>query len=164
LADNDNFIVWWNKVLSKMIVDLKKDLEMIVKWLKDSGLVVNSSKTDLCLFHRNDQPEVHVRISGSLVKSNKSMNVLGVTFDCKLNWKEHVALTIKKSNAALFAVKMIKRYFKPKEQNILLNAYYYSVLYYNSEIWLTPSLHAGPKQQILAASPMLYVHVLLYIM
>ncbi len=47
---------------------------------------------------------------------------------------------------------MIKRYFKPKEQKILLNAYYYSVLYYNSEIWLTPSLHAGPKQQLLAAS------------
>ena len=66
---DDNFIIRWNKVLSKLIVDLEKDLEMIVKWLKDSGLVVNSSKTDLCLFHHNDQPEVHVRISGSLVKT-----------------------------------------------------------------------------------------------
>ena len=66
---DDNFIIRWNKVLSKLIVDLEKDLEMIVKWLKDSGLVVNSSKTDLCLFHHNDQPEVHVRISGSLVKA-----------------------------------------------------------------------------------------------
>jgi GDP-D-mannose dehydratase len=84
--------------------------------------VVNSSKTDLCLFHRNDQPEVHVRISGILVKSNKSINVLGVTFDCKLDWKEHVANTIKKSNTALYPVKMIKKFFKPNEQKLLLNA------------------------------------------
>jgi hypothetical protein len=142
---NDNLIIRWNKVLSKLIVDLEKDLEMIVKWLIDSGLVVNSSKTDLRLFHRNDQPEVHVRISGSLFKSNKSMNVLGVIFDCKLDWSKHVALTIKKSNSALFAVKMIKKYFKPNEQKILLHAYYYSVLYYNSEIWLTPLCMLDPK-------------------
>jgi hypothetical protein len=69
----------------KLIVDLEKELEMTVKLLKDSGLVVNSSKTDICLFHRYDQPEVQVRILGSMVKSNKSINVLGVTFDCKLD-------------------------------------------------------------------------------
>jgi hypothetical protein len=103
-------------VQSKLIVDLEKELEMIVKWLKDSGLVVNSSKTDLCLFHRNDQSDIQVRISGTLIKSNKSMNVLGVTFDCKLDWKEHVALAIKKSNAALFVVKMIKKNFD--QQNL----------------------------------------------
>jgi hypothetical protein len=89
---------------------------------KDSRLVVNSSKTDLCLFHRNnDQPEIQVRISETIVKSNKSMNVLGVTFDCKLNWTKHVALTIKKSNVSLYAIKMIKRYFKFNEQKMLHN-------------------------------------------
>jgi hypothetical protein len=77
------------------------------------------------------------------------MKVLGVTLDCKLDWKEHITLTIKISNAALFAIKMIKKYFRTPEQKILLNAHY-SVLYYNLEIWLTPSLHSGPKQQILA--------------
>jgi hypothetical protein len=82
---DDNFVVMWKRVLSKLIVDLEKELEMITKWLKDSGLVVNSSKTDLCLFHINDQPEIHVRILDILVKRNKSMNVLVVTFDCKLD-------------------------------------------------------------------------------
>ena len=27
---------------------------MITKWPKGSGLVVNESKTEVCLFHRND--------------------------------------------------------------------------------------------------------------
>jgi hypothetical protein len=47
---------------------------------------------------------------------------------------------------------MIKKFFKLHEQKQLLNAYFYSILYYNSEIWLTPSLHTGPKQQLLSAS------------
>jgi hypothetical protein len=68
---------------------------MIVKWLKDSGLVVNNNKTDVCLFHRNDQLPVTVKVSGALVMSKKSMNVLGVIFDSKLNWKEHIANAIK---------------------------------------------------------------------
>jgi hypothetical protein len=34
----------------------------------------------------------------------------------------------------------------------MLNTIYYPVLYYNSEIWLTPSLQTGPNQQLVSAS------------
>jgi hypothetical protein len=80
------------------------------------------------------------------------MNVLGVTFDSKLNLSEQVSNAIAKSNKTLYAIKMIKRFFKPNEIKILLNTHFYPVLYYNSEIWLTPYLQAGPRQQLLAAS------------
>jgi hypothetical protein len=85
---DDNFIVLWKRILSKLIVNLEKELEMIIKRLKDSGLVVNNGKTEACLFHRNDQTHVTIMIAGTPVKSLKSMNVLGVTFDSKLNWQE----------------------------------------------------------------------------
>jgi hypothetical protein len=32
------------------------------------------------------------------------------------------------------------------------SGYYYPVLYYNAEIWLTPFLHTSPRQQLLSAS------------
>jgi hypothetical protein len=35
-----NFVVWRNEQLSALIENLECDLEMIVKWLKDSGLKV----------------------------------------------------------------------------------------------------------------------------
>jgi hypothetical protein len=82
---DDNFIILWNKFLPSLVVDLEKELEMICKWLRDSGLVVNSSKTELCLFHRNDQPVIEIRVCNDPMKCQKSMNVLGVTFDSKLN-------------------------------------------------------------------------------
>ena len=52
---DDNFCLVWNKEIGALIVDLKRKLEMITKWLRDSGLVVNQSKTEICLFHKKDQ-------------------------------------------------------------------------------------------------------------
>ena len=83
---DDNFCVESDKVLSVLISNLEMRLEMITKWLKDSGLVVNESKTKVCLFHGNDQPLIQIRLQDVLITSKKSMNVLGVIFDSKLTW------------------------------------------------------------------------------
>ena len=37
----DNLIIHWNHCLQKLINYMKKDLEAVTKWLKDSGLKVN---------------------------------------------------------------------------------------------------------------------------
>ena len=57
---------------------------LITKWLKDSGLKVNENKTELCLFYRKDTPQIEIAINNVMIKSMKSMNVLGVEFDSKL--------------------------------------------------------------------------------
>ena len=59
---DDNFCVVWNRDLVRLIDDLERRLEMIVKWLKRSGLVVNEGKTEICLFHTNDQLKITVML------------------------------------------------------------------------------------------------------
>ena len=71
--------------------------------------------------------------------SKKSMNVLGVVFDSKLNWSTHVAKAIVKAKKALIAQKLIKRFFSISEMRTLLDANFYSILYYNAVVWLTLS-------------------------
>ena len=149
---DDNFVVVWNNQISDVILNLERDLEMITKWLKDSGLKVNESKTETCLFHQNDQPIVTIKIQGSSIKSSKTMNVLGVLFDSKLTWGPQVAHTIAKANRALYAIRMIKKHFTSGQIKTLLTSYFYSVLYYNSEIWLTPSLCSDSRNKLLSAS------------
>ena len=112
----------------------------ITKWLRDSGLVVNESKTEICLFHRNDQPVIKVKIQEVIITSNKSMNVLGVISDSKLNWNLQVASCISKSKKKLFALRLLKRCFAPSQMRVLLDSQFYSALYYNSVIWLTTEL------------------------
>ena len=41
---DDNFVIKFNKFMPQLLNDMKKTLEMIIKWLKDSGLKVNDAK------------------------------------------------------------------------------------------------------------------------
>ena len=87
---------------------------VIVNWLSKSGMKVNEQKTDLCLFYKRDVASISIILSGQVISSNKTINVLGVIFDSKLQWSDHIALTIKKSFNALNAIKLIKKFFTPK--------------------------------------------------
>ena len=49
-ADN-NFVVRWNQCVKSLIVDVQTSFKIIIKWLRQSGLKVNESKTKMCLFH-----------------------------------------------------------------------------------------------------------------
>ena len=149
---DDNFCLEWNTDLELLIVNLEKKLEMITKWLRDSGLVVNESKTEICLFHKKDQPSVNIRIDNVLIKSKKSMNVLGVVFDSKLTWNDQIAHCISKAKKALFALRLLRKFFNNNEMRTLLDSNFYSVLYYNAIIWLTPELNANLKHNLLTIS------------
>ena len=127
-------------------------LKIISKWLKDSGLKINENKTEICLFHRNDHAPITITINGITIKSKSSMNVLGVQFDSKLSWHDQISKSINKAKRTLHAINLIKKYFNADELKGLLTSNYYSVLYYNSEIWNLPTLCTQQKQKLLSAS------------
>ena len=149
---DDNFILEFNSKINELIPNMERKLEMITKWLKDSGLKVNETKTEICLFHRNDTQTITLTLQDAVIKSKKSMNVLGVTFDSKLNWSIQTANAINKANKSLFAIKAISKFFKKEEIKTLLTSNFYSTLYYNSEIWLSNLLDPNSKQMLLSAS------------
>ena len=149
---DDNFVVRWNTCMEALILDMEKDLEMMTKWLKESGLKVNEEKTELCAFHRMDCRPVTITLNQVQIKSVTSMNVLGVQFDTKLNWSCQINNCIKKSKAALHAIRLIKGYFTKAEMRQLITSNFYSILYYNSEIWHLPKLNPLLKIHLLAAS------------
>ena len=80
------------------------------------------------------------------------MNVLGVLFDCKLNWNAHVASAICKAKKTLYALRLLRKFFNDQEMRLLLDSHFYSTLYYNSVLWLNPCLDSVTKQSILSVS------------
>jgi hypothetical protein len=80
------------------------------------------------------------------------MNVLGITFDSKLQWSKQVANVVKKSTKALHAIWLIRPYFSFSELRSLLTSNFYSILYYNSEVWHLPTLNPVSKNHLQAAS------------
>ena len=93
-----------------------------------------------------------MNIYDKTITSNKSINILGLIFDSKLQWSDHIARTIKRSTKALNAIKLIKKFFTQNELITLVTSNFYSILYYNSEIWHLPSLKATLKQKLLSTS------------
>ena len=77
------------------------------------------------------------------------MNVLGVLFNFKLTWANHILKQINRANKALHAIKLIRKY---KEILTLLTSNFYSILYYNSKVWHLPSLKIQIKQLLLSVS------------
>ena len=125
---------------------------MITKWLRDSGLVVNEGKTEICLFHKRDQQKVSIKINGTQILTKNFINVLGVTFDSKLNWSVHIANCISKAKKSLYALRLLRPFFCKNKMRTLLDSNFYSILYYNSTIWLSPDLSSACKHDLLAVS------------
>ena len=140
--------------LDQLILDMQRKIEAMTKWLRDSGLTVNEAKTECCLFYKNDHQLINIKINDVTIRSKPSINVLGVLFDSKLNWSTQVAQTIMKAKKTLHAIKLIRKFFRKDELKQLLTSNFFSVLYYNCEVWLTPMMDPRSKQQLLAASTM----------
>ena len=70
-----------------------------------------------------DQPCINVWVFNVVVKSLKSMNVLGVIFDSKLTWSIHIANTIMKARKALNGLRLLKKHFNTIEMRNLVDWY-----------------------------------------
>ena len=149
---DDKYVLVENKEKSVVITHIQQKLKRVIEWLTKSGMKVNEAKTDLCLFYKHDTTPIRISLNGQLVISNSKINVLGVIFDSKLQWYDQVAHTLKKANSALYAIKMISRFFTFRELVSLITSNFYSILFYNSEIWHIPSLNSNLKQKILSSS------------
>ena len=140
------FVGWvWGEGTLGYFLKLRTHIDL--KWRRASGLKVNEYNTKICLFYRTTPPTITLNIGNQIVTSKESMNVLGVIFDATLKWSQQVETTLKKANSASFAIKMIAKFFSNKELNDIITACYYSILYYNADIWLIPAL--SPKLKLM---------------
>ena len=60
--------------------------------------------------------------------------------------------TISKSKQALFAINLIRKFLTKSELLQVITSNYYSILYYNSEIWHIPTNTHRCKTQLMSAS------------
>ena len=60
-------------------------------------LIVNESKTELCLFHRKDHLPITIFLNRQQISLINEIKLLGVTLNSKLQWTPQVAKSIKKA-------------------------------------------------------------------
>jgi hypothetical protein len=145
---NCKFKISFEQFQSEVLLKTRK----IIKWLKGSGLKVNEKKTELCIFHQSGNTDGNLLIDNDLITSKNEINVLGITFDSKLQWSSQVSRAIRGANTSLQAIKLIRKYFTTPEIVQLLTSNFYSKFYYGSKIWHIPILNQNCKKMLLSAS------------
>ena len=149
---DDNYTIATGKDLNETIGRVKMKSNTLINWLKDSGMQVNSSKTEFCIFFRNDTRPISIILDGEVVTSKNEMKILGVTFDAKLQWSSHVNKTLLKCKKSLQAIQLISRFFNVDEKINIITSLFYSKLYYAAEVWLVPSLKQTFYKKLLSLS------------
>ena len=86
------------------------------------------------------------------MRSKNVINVLGVLFDSKIQCSLQVAQAVNKSKRALHAIKLVSKYLTKIEIKQILTSNFYSVLYYNCEVWMMQTLSPILKRHLLSAS------------
>ena len=149
---DDKFVPMIGDDKTELARNMESTLENIRKWIKHSGLKINEKKTEICLFYKHESEPVNVIIGEDLVTTANSINILGITFDSKMTWTLQIRNAIAKSSRALNAISIIRRYFNTNELLQLVTSNFYSVLYYNSEVWNLDTLKQFDKNLLLTAS------------
>ena len=78
------------------------------------GKKVIESKTECCIFYKNNTTPKTLIIGGTEVTASQTINMLGITFNSKLSWGLLAATTISKAERASNVLKLIRKFFNTK--------------------------------------------------
>ena len=149
---DDNYLIRGNKIKEVALQRLQFQVQKVQKWLTGSGLKVNVEKTEIVIFHKKDTATTSIKINEVEIHTKKQMSVLGVIFDSKLEWSLQTENSVRKARSALQGLRIINKYFTTPERLVLITSFFYSQLYYGSQVWLIPSLKASLKSKLFSAS------------
>lgn len=150
-ADDNYFLVCADDSNS-VISSLELKLHVAQEWLKKSDLIVNLKKTEFIVFENNKQNNYEIDILGEKIKNKNSVNVLGILFDSKLNWSNHIEKVISTSKKDCFMLKKLGPFFLPEELSKIMTAMIFSKFYYGAVIWLNPFNLKSNSNRLLSAS------------
>jgi len=123
----------------------------LIDWLTNNGMKVNIAKTELVVFGRK-YTEIQVDIKGVNLCSKKTMRVLGVSFDYKMEWSNHINDVTKAVQKIQFGIRCLKKFLEPSELLMLVTTLGFSKLYYGAAVWLSRSLHSINQKQLIRTS------------
>ena len=69
---DDNFMIEWSLCQVELKTNMENKLKLVTEWLSNSGLKVNETKTELCIFYKSDTNQMVLNLNGIEIKSSNS--------------------------------------------------------------------------------------------
>ncbi len=142
---DDSYLIFDGGSWSDVSQTAGNDTTKVVEWLKDIGMVVNTSKTESIFFSKQDQ-NLEVDVSSCKIKVGKTMRVLGVIFVSKMSWEAHINNISSNIKKKIHALRKISSDLNHSECLSVAHGSIYSVLYYAVGTWLNDNLSIKLKR------------------
>ena len=134
---DDNTPYEVNTHLKDVITTLEKNMSILSTWSSDNYLKMNVDKCHLLVAKHTD--EVTMEIGHTIIKGEKSVKLLGINIDNKLDFKEHVTNLCKKASNKLQALARIASFIDTTKLRCLMKAFIESQFSYCPLIWMFDS-------------------------
>ena len=123
--------LWLEKIQpTKALDDIGENL---IKCFSHNQMKLN---TDKCHVLLNSQGPNTIKIGNLCLKNSSCEKMLGINFDCKLKFKNHIDEICKKASRKLNALARIAPYVGIRKRRTLRNAFFKSQFNYYTLIWM----------------------------
>ena len=133
---DDTAILISDRDINTLNYKVNNELKNITTWVETNRLSLNLQKTTYLVITNQKNPvQLEIKVKSIAINRSTSAKLLGVIFDEKLSFKEHINYLVKKLSYANYAFLKIRNFF-PKY--ILQNLYYslvYPHLIYCLPVW-----------------------------
>ena len=128
---DDNTIYTSKKDVKEVLKVLEKESKSAIDWFKTNDMTVNSDKFQAMILSSDKKEKKYdLNINNSIISSEKSVTLLGIEIDNKLNFDKQVSNICRKANNRLNAIGRIQNCLEKKEKEAVINAFVYSNFMY----------------------------------
>ena len=144
-ADDNTLSVLENDIDS-LIYKLESDLQRALVWLDENSLVANPKKFQFMILGLKQKHNLCIDIDGNVIKASKSVKLLGIIIDNKLNFDSHIKEMCKKASRNISALRRLFFQIPFENGKILFNTFFESTFGYCPLIWMFSN--KGPNNEL----------------
>ena len=133
--------------VDSIIISLQNDASTLMKWFNDNYFRMNTDKCHLLV--TNHENDVSINIEGQIIHGSKSVKLLGVCIDNKLDFNEHLSNICKKVGKKLHALRRISNLMNKDKLRIIMKAFIESQFSYCPLVWMFHSRTLNNRINIL---------------
>ena len=133
---DDNTIYSCNNNLQTILKNLKHDMVNVLKWFKVNSMKANPQKFQFMILGKSTRQTIILNINNIKIRESQSVELLGLTIDNRLTFKDHINMLCHRACYKLHALRRIRKYLTLGKSKLLYNAFINNQFNYASIIWM----------------------------
>ena len=134
---DDTTLLFKSKSMENLKDMVNSDLSSASEWLAENKLSLNVTKTNFMCFDKSKSnfTDFDILVSSEKLKRVKNQKFLGIIFDDKLMWKDHINSIISKLNSCLGVSRRARPYLNKKSLMMIYHSLMQSHVNYCLTTW-----------------------------